>query len=114
MANNLGLFQWIREGVRQSVLLGVTDALESIGSPDDASKLHPALMSLSSTRQEISKRQRAARSSRDAPELPLEKDWDDRSKNWNQTNLQADRAMEPPSLLVDCSRSSSPLSCQTA
>ncbi|MCU0717867.1 MAG: hypothetical protein MUD03_17245 [Pirellula sp.] len=49
MANNLGLFQWIREGVRQSVLLGVTDALESIGSPDDASKLHPALMSLSST-----------------------------------------------------------------
>lgn len=49
MANNLGLFQWIREGVRQSVLLGVTDALESIGSPDDSNKLHPALMSLSSS-----------------------------------------------------------------
>jgi hypothetical protein len=49
MANNLGLFQWIREGVRQSVLLGVTDALESIGTPDNASKLHPALMSLSSS-----------------------------------------------------------------
>lgn len=39
-----GLFQWIREGVRQSVLQGVTDALESIGSPDDNNKLHPALM----------------------------------------------------------------------
>lgn len=44
MSNGLGLFQWIREGVRQSVLLGVTDALESIGSPDDNNKLHPALI----------------------------------------------------------------------
>ncbi len=46
MANNVGLFQWIREGVRQSVLLGVTDALESIGSPDDKGSLHPALLSI--------------------------------------------------------------------
>jgi hypothetical protein len=47
MASNSGLFQWIREGVRQSVLLGVSDALESIGTPEDSSKLHPALMALS-------------------------------------------------------------------
>ena len=33
------LFQWIREGVKQSVILGVSDAVEAIGSPhgnDDA------------------------------------------------------------------------------
>ena len=29
----LNLFAWIREGVRQSVLLGVSDAVEAIGSP---------------------------------------------------------------------------------
>ena len=29
------LFQWIREGVRQSVLLGVSDAIEEIGTPDN-------------------------------------------------------------------------------
>ncbi len=46
MSNNLGLFQWIRDGVRQSVLLGVTDALDAIGTPDDSSKLHPAIMSI--------------------------------------------------------------------
>ncbi len=27
------LFSWIREGVRQSVLLGVNDAVESLGTP---------------------------------------------------------------------------------
>ena len=29
----LNLFSWIREGVRQSVLLGVSDAVETLGSP---------------------------------------------------------------------------------
>jgi len=28
------LFDWIREGVRRSVILGVSDAMESIGNPD--------------------------------------------------------------------------------
>jgi hypothetical protein len=27
------LFSWIREGVRQSVILGVSDAVDAIGSP---------------------------------------------------------------------------------
>lgn len=44
--NNLGLFGWIRDGVKQSVLLGVSDALETIGTPDSANnQLHPALLS---------------------------------------------------------------------
>lgn len=28
------LFDWIREGVRRSVMLGVSDAMEAIGNPD--------------------------------------------------------------------------------
>jgi hypothetical protein len=28
------VFDWIREGVKRSVILGVSDAMESIGSPD--------------------------------------------------------------------------------
>jgi len=49
MANNLGLFQWIRNGVRQSVLQGVSDALDTIGTPEDYGKLHPALLSFSNS-----------------------------------------------------------------
>jgi hypothetical protein len=40
---NLGVFEWIREGVRRSILLGVSDAFEQIGSPEDRSELHPQL-----------------------------------------------------------------------
>jgi hypothetical protein len=29
------LFDWIREGVKRSVILGVSDAVEAIGSPGD-------------------------------------------------------------------------------
>ena len=36
-------FQWIREGVRQSVLLGVSDAMEQIGTPDQGGELHEEL-----------------------------------------------------------------------
>lgn len=44
--NNLGLFGWIRDGVKQSVLLGVSDALDTIGTPENANnQLHPALLS---------------------------------------------------------------------
>lgn len=31
-------FQWLRDGVRQSVLLGVSDAVEAIGVPHDANE----------------------------------------------------------------------------
>lgn len=44
MSNGLGLFNWIRDGVKQSVLLGVSDAIDTIGSPENRS-LNPALLS---------------------------------------------------------------------
>lgn len=40
---NLGVFDWIREGVRRSILLGVSDAFEQLGTPDDRNELHPQL-----------------------------------------------------------------------
>jgi hypothetical protein len=41
-----GLLGWIRENVRQSVLMGVSDAMEVLGPPQDPSQLHPALQSM--------------------------------------------------------------------
>jgi hypothetical protein len=45
MSNGLGLFNWIRDGVRQSVLLGVSDAIDTMGAPEDNRTLNPALLS---------------------------------------------------------------------
>ena len=48
MSNGLGLFNWIRDGVKQSVLLGVSDAIDTIGSPgspDENRTMNPALLS---------------------------------------------------------------------
>ncbi len=39
----LNLFSWIREGVRQSVLLGVSDAVESLGAPAHDTSFHQNL-----------------------------------------------------------------------
>lgn len=39
-------FDWIRDGVRQSVLLGVSDAVEQIGTPDHASEINPEIAAL--------------------------------------------------------------------
>ena len=41
---NFNLFTTIREGVKQSILLGVSDAFETIGAPDDADQVSPRLM----------------------------------------------------------------------
>jgi hypothetical protein len=41
---NVNVFGWIREGVRQSVLMGVADAMESIGTPPSGDDLRPKLM----------------------------------------------------------------------
>ncbi len=38
---NVNFFEWLRNGVRQSVLLGVSDAIEQIGTPEDEDELHP-------------------------------------------------------------------------
>jgi len=40
---NLGVFDWLREGVRRSILLGVSDAFEQIGTADATADLHPQL-----------------------------------------------------------------------
>jgi hypothetical protein len=45
--NNLGVFGWIRESVKRSVLLGFSDAVEQIGgSSDPEEALHPQLASV--------------------------------------------------------------------
>lgn len=44
--NNVGVFAWIRDGVRRAVLLGFSDAVEQIGAPDEQDGLHPQLQAL--------------------------------------------------------------------
>ena len=41
---NFNLFLWIREGVKQSVLLGVSDAIEAIGTPENSEDITPRLL----------------------------------------------------------------------
>ena len=43
---NVNFFEWLRDGVRQSVLLGVSDAIEQIGSPANSDELHPNVAAL--------------------------------------------------------------------
>jgi hypothetical protein len=43
---NFNFFDWLRDGVRQSVLLGVSDAVEQIGTPDNSSELNPEIAAL--------------------------------------------------------------------
>ena len=45
MNSNVGVFGWIRDGVRRAVLLGFSDAVEQIGA-DEKDALHPKLQSL--------------------------------------------------------------------
>jgi hypothetical protein len=40
---NINLFQWIREGVRHSVLMGVSDAVEQIGTHPNGDNLSARL-----------------------------------------------------------------------
>jgi len=42
--SNLGVFHWIRDAVRRSVLLGFSDAVEQLGGPAESNEeLHPQL-----------------------------------------------------------------------
>jgi hypothetical protein len=41
--SNLGVFGWIRESVRRSVLLGFSDAIEQIGTGNEGEDIHPQL-----------------------------------------------------------------------
>jgi len=42
-AMSVNFFEWIRDGVRQSVLLGVSDAIEQLGTPADTDDIHPGV-----------------------------------------------------------------------
>ncbi len=44
--SSFNVFTWIREGVKQSVLLGVSDALEQLGSTPDGEEAKPRLLDL--------------------------------------------------------------------
>ena len=41
--SNTGVFHWIRDAVRRSVLLGFSDAVEQLGVPGESSELHPQI-----------------------------------------------------------------------
>jgi hypothetical protein len=43
---NVGVFGWIREGVRRAVLLGFSDAIEQVGGADEKESLSPHLQGL--------------------------------------------------------------------
>ncbi len=45
-AVEFNFFNWVREGVRQSVLLGVSDAVEQIGTPPDSDELNEQVSKL--------------------------------------------------------------------
>jgi len=40
---SVNFFEWIRDGVRQSVLLGVSDAIEQLGTPAESDDIHPGV-----------------------------------------------------------------------
>jgi hypothetical protein len=40
----MNFFEWIRNGVRQAVLLGVTDAVDEIGTPAEGDDMNQRLL----------------------------------------------------------------------
>ena len=45
MAVNFNFFTWIREGVKQSVLMGVSDAVDHLGTPREGDEVRQRLTS---------------------------------------------------------------------
>ena len=45
MGMDFNFFEWIREGVKRSVLLGVSDAVETMGTPHDPETSRDKIMS---------------------------------------------------------------------
>ena len=52
---NIIFFEWLRSGVKQSVLLGVSDAVDQLGTPADTDELHPNFAALLGTEAEQKK-----------------------------------------------------------
>ncbi len=46
MSVNMNFFQWLRDGVRQSVIMGVSDAVEQIGVPEEDQTVNPQIAAL--------------------------------------------------------------------
>ena len=42
----MNIFLWIRDGVRQSILQGVSDAVDCLGTPSDEDDIRPVLLGL--------------------------------------------------------------------
>jgi len=69
----INFFNWVRDGVKQAVLMGVSDAVETIGTPVDDNTLTerlqeamaPALESTSTSKSGTAKRKRLGRSLKD-------------------------------------------------
>ncbi len=40
----VNFFNWLRQGVKQAVLSGVTDAIDQIGTPEGDGEMHTELM----------------------------------------------------------------------
>lgn len=46
---DFNLFQWLRDSIRRTILLGVSDAMQAIGTPestDEATEVHPEVAAL--------------------------------------------------------------------
>ena len=44
MSMNFNFFDWIRDGVKRSVLLGVSDAVQQMGMPSDEEKSRETIL----------------------------------------------------------------------
>ena len=56
---NINFFEWLRSGVRQSVLLGVSDAVEQLGTPAAEDELHPSVIGFLNGNSGTAKKSRA-------------------------------------------------------
>jgi hypothetical protein len=45
-SSTMSVYNWIREGVRQAVLSGFSDAIEQVGVPTQGQQLNPQLVSV--------------------------------------------------------------------
>ena len=61
----MSFFQWLREGVRQAVVLGLADAVEDVGTRNQGEDLGPALAQ--SLRERLSVRREGGVAVLDAP-----------------------------------------------
>lgn len=41
-----GFYSWIRDGVRRAVLMGVSDAIDQLGAPEDKQDISPHLLAV--------------------------------------------------------------------